>query len=66
LPPLPPRPFEPVYHTPPRCDPVWPQSAPGSNTPASYQHFRLDRASPPSDFHSCSSGSSSDPSCNPP
>ena len=65
-PPAPVRPFEPVYRTPPRRDPIWPQPIPGNSPLASQQHFGPDRASPPSDFHSCSSGSSSDPPCNQP
>ncbi len=49
-PPAPMRPFKPVYRTPPHCDPVWPQPAPGTSTPASYQHFMIDRTSPPLNF----------------
>jgi hypothetical protein len=47
-PPAPLCPFEPVYRTPPpRRDPIWPQPTPGASTPVSYQHFMIDRTSPP-------------------
>ena len=57
------QPFVPIFRTPPRLTPVWPQPE-GDPTPHSPTYrYMLNRTSPPPHFDSQSSSSSSGPPC---